>query len=190
METIWMIQKAKSIGHWWLAASSWATYPLMHPVSCSFLGKTSNHPDDSVPCSPDLVPCHFWLFPNLKLLWKGRDFRLSMRFRKVWQGSWGLMGELYEVPRCLLWMGPEASLSYVQCFFFSFPPPGTIFLVFCIFVNKCLHFSYYMTGYLLDRPHICPKIWDTRTSPICRHCKLLLYGQLNVVCTLVGSSRD
>ena len=28
----------------------------------------------------------------------------------------------------------------------------TIFLVSCIFFNKCLYFSHYMAGYLLDRP--------------------------------------
>ena len=39
--------------------------------------------------------------------------------------------------------GTEASLSYVQCF-----------LCVVYSFNKCLYFSYYMAGYLLDRPHI------------------------------------
>ena len=39
--------------------------------------------------------------------------------------------------------GTEASL--VLC---------TMFLVSCIFFNKCLYFSYYMAGYLLDRPRV------------------------------------
>ena len=30
----------------------------------------------------------------------------------------------------------------------------TVFLVSRIFFNKCLYFSYYMAGYLLERPHI------------------------------------
>ena len=28
----------------------------------------------SAPCSPDLAPCDFWLFPKLKSLLKGRRF--------------------------------------------------------------------------------------------------------------------
>ena len=32
----------------------------------------------------------------------------------------------------------------------------TMFLVSCVFFNKCLYFSYYMPGYLLDRPHMSP----------------------------------
>ena len=32
-----------------------------------------------------------------------------------------------------------------------------VFLVSCIFFNKCLYFSYYMAGYLLDRPRILEK---------------------------------
>ena len=37
--------------------------------------------------------------------------------------------------------GTEVSLSYP-------------FLVSCIFFNKCLYFSYYVAGYLLDRPRV------------------------------------
>ena len=37
------------------------------------------------PYSPDLGPCNSWLFSKLfsNHLWKGRDFRLLMRFRKI-----------------------------------------------------------------------------------------------------------
>ena len=38
-----------------------------------------------------------------------------MRFRKIQRDSWWWLGELCEVPRCLL-KGTEASLSCVQCF--------------------------------------------------------------------------
>ena len=30
----------------------------------------------------------------------------------------------------------------------------TMFLVSCIFFNKCLYFSYFMAGYLLERPRV------------------------------------
>ena len=35
------------------------------------------------PYSPDLVPCNLWFFPKLKSLLKERDFRPSMRLRKI-----------------------------------------------------------------------------------------------------------
>ena len=77
---------------------------------------------------------------NLNHLWEGRDFRLLMRFRKIWWGSWWWLGKLCEVPRCLLWRG----LGVIVL----------MFLVSWIFFNKCLYFSYYMAEYLLDRPSI------------------------------------
>ena len=40
-----------------------------------------------------------------------------------------------------------------------------MFLVSCTFFNKCLYFSYYIAGYLLDRPHIQNK------------CKILKCGK-------------
>ena len=63
-----------------------------------------------------------------------------MRFRKIRWGSWWWLGELYEVPRCYF----EGDWGFIVL--------GTVFLVFCIFFNKCLYFSYYMAGYFLDSP--------------------------------------
>ena len=64
--------------------------------------------------SLDLVPCDLWLFPKLKSPLKGRDFRPSLRFRKIWRGSWWRL-----VPRYLLWRGlrrhcPMYSVSRVS----------------------------------------------------------------------------
>ena len=54
--------------------------------------------------------------------------------------------------------GTEVSLSYP-------------FLVSCIFFNKCLYFSYYVAGYLLDRPCIYIMVHysaiEKRNSVIC-----------------------
>ena len=85
--------------------------------------------------NPDWAPCDFWLFPKLKSPWKGRDFRPSMRFRKIQQGSWWWLGKLCEVPRCLLWRGLRCHCP--------------MYNVSCVF-----YFAYCMAGYLLDRPHI------------------------------------
>ena len=58
--------------------------------------------------------------PNWNHLWKGRDFRLLMRFRKIQWGSWWQSGELCEVPRCLLWsrLRCHFPLYNVSCTFY------------------------------------------------------------------------
>ena len=71
----------------------------------SFLVKHQITPVTQSPYSPDLSPRGFWLFPKLKHLGKGRDFRLSMRLRKIWWCNWCQLEELCEVPRCLPWSG-------------------------------------------------------------------------------------
>ena len=58
-----------------------------------------------------------------------------MRFRKIQWGSWWWLGELCEVPRCLLWRKQRHHCLH------------SMFLVSCIFFNKCFYFSCYMTGY-------------------------------------------
>ena len=46
-----------------------------YSVRAGFSGKASHHPGLSAPSySPDLAPCDFWLFPNLKSPLKGRRF--------------------------------------------------------------------------------------------------------------------
>ena len=55
-------------------------------------------------------------------------------------GSWWRLGGLCEIPRCLL--GGE--LRH-HCPMNNVP---------CVFFNKCLYLSYYLTEYLLDRPCI------------------------------------
>ena len=119
-------------------APTHASYPVQ-----SFFGETSSHPSDSaLPTHPPTAqiwyPFDFWLFPKLKSPLKGKSFRPLMRFRKIRQGSWWRLGELCEVPKCILWRGwrcycPMYNVSY-------------------IFLKKCFYFSYYMTGYHQDRP--------------------------------------
>ena len=63
-----------------------------------------------------------------------------MRLRKTQQASWWWLGELREVPRCLLWRGLRHHCP--------------MYNVSCIFFNKCLYFSYCMSRYFLDRPRM------------------------------------
>ena len=105
VENIWVTQKAAAVDNWWLAASSWqcATHVLCLMQSC--LAKHQITQVTQPPYSPDLVPCIFWICPKLKSPLRTRDFRPFMRFRKILPGNWRWLGELCEVPRCLLWMG-------------------------------------------------------------------------------------
>ena len=87
--------------------------------------------------SPDLLPFDFWLFPKLKSPLKGNRFQTVSEIQENITGQLMVLGELHEVPRCLLWRGLRC-----QCF------------LSCIFFNKCLYFSYYMAWYFLDTPRI------------------------------------
>ena len=140
-EIIQMIQKATAMGNWWLAASSWQNVCSCIMSHADFFGKPSNHPVAQPTVAQIWHPVTSCFSQDSNHLWKGRDFR-SLRFRKIWRCRWWWLGELCEVPRCLLW-------SNWGIIFLC-----TMFLVSCIFFNKCLYFSYYMAGYLLDRPHM------------------------------------
>ena len=102
-ETIQMIQKAAAMGTWWLTASSWQrAHSFITSHAEIFLAKHQITQVTQSPYSLDLAPCDSGFSHNWNHLWKGRDFRLLMRLRKIWQGSWWWLGELCEVPRCLL----------------------------------------------------------------------------------------
>ena len=144
VETIQMIQKAAAVGNWWLAASS-----QQHVCSCitsheSFLAKHQITQMTQPLYSPAVVLCTSGFSQNSNHLWKG-DFRPLMRFRKPSQNSWWWLGELCEVPRCLPWRGLR------RCC-----PVYNVSCILYILHIINVYFSYYMAGYLLDRPHIVP----------------------------------
>ena len=120
------------------------THPLMYHISCRVFGETSNHQVTQSPYNPDLVPCNFWLFLKLKLPLKGKRFQT---IDENWENT---MGKLMETGRTV-W-GPKVHRHLEGDY------GATVLcirvLVSCIFFNKCLCFSYYVTVYLLDRPCI------------------------------------
>ena len=68
-------------------------------------------------------------FPQNEIhLWKRRDFRPLMRFRKIRWGSWWQLGELCEVQGAYL----EGDWDIIAI--------CTMFLISCTFFNKCLFF--------------------------------------------------
>ena len=138
--TIQTIQKAVASDNWWLAASWWqcAHSYIMSPAEV--FGKKSNYPGNSAPLQPRCAALWLLTSPKTEIIFEKEEIRPSMRFRTMWQGSSWRLGKLCEVPRCLLWRGLRHHCPMDN--------------VSCIFFNKCLYFSYYMAGHLLDRPHI------------------------------------
>ena len=75
VETVCMYQKAAAMGTWRLAAASWHRAHSCIMSCAEFFIETSNYSGDSVPYSPDLAPCDFWLFPKLNSPLKGKRFQ-------------------------------------------------------------------------------------------------------------------
>ena len=128
-ETILMIQKAVAIGNWWLAASSQQHARSSITCHAEFFGETSNYPGDSAPLQPRFGAHQLLAFPKTKITfereeisdhwWNSEKYDREAdgdRENRVrskgayFEGDWG---------------------TIVRC---------TVFLVSCIFFNKCLFF--------------------------------------------------
>ena len=141
VETILMIQKAAAMANWWLHHNNVPTHAL-HPLQ-SFFVKHQNTQVTQPHYSPDLVSWDFCLFPKLKPPLKRKRFQTIDEIQENTMGQ--LMASYWE--NCV--RSPGASFEggwgiIVLC---------TTLLISCIFFNKCLYFSYYMAGYLLDRSY-------------------------------------
>ena len=130
--------------NWWLADSS---HLLMYHMSCRVFSWNIKLPRWFSPhYSPYLVPCDFWIFPKLKSLLKEK------KFQTIDENQENMMGQLMETGRTVWGAYFEEDWGViVLC---------TMFLVSCIFFNKCLYFSYYMAGYFLDRPCLLSVLWE------------------------------
>ena len=133
-EIIWMIQKATAMGNCWLAASSWlptCSRIMCHVVFC----KASNHPGDSALLQPRFGTLQCLAFPKNKITFEREE---------ISDHQWDL-GEYYGAAdgnweNCVRSQGAyfEGDWGIIAL--------CTMFLVSCIFFNKCLYFSYYMIG--------------------------------------------
>ena len=142
-KTIWMIQKAAAMGNWWLAAPSWQCTSSCIISPAEFFGETSNLPGDSVPLQPRFDTLWLLAFPRTTVTFEREEMSDcwwdSGKYDLAADGEWG---------NCVRSQGTYFEGNWgiiVLC---------TKFLVSCIFFNKCLHFSYHLSGYLLDRPRI------------------------------------
>ena len=106
----------------------------VHESRLEFFGNTWNHPGTQPLYSPDLVPWDFWLFPKLKSPLKGKRLQTIDEIQEDTMGQLMATGRTGWGPKGPALKGPEAPLSFVQCFL-------------CLVsssVNVC--FSYYMAG--------------------------------------------
>ena len=83
-----------------------------------FFGKTSNHPGDSYPSSPDLVPWDFRLFSKLKSPLKGKRFETIDEIQENTMEHLMTIGKTVWGPNVPTLKGTKTSLSYVQCFLY------------------------------------------------------------------------
>ena len=70
---------------------------------------------------------------NWNHFWKGRDFRPSVKFRKIWPGSLWWLEELCEVLRWLCWrgLGYHCSMYSVSCLLY-FLQYVSVFHITCL----------------------------------------------------------
>ena len=142
-ETSWMTQKAAALGSWWLAASSQQHACLCVRSHAEFFGETSNHPGDSAPLQPRFGTLWFLAFPKTKITIQRREISEcpwdSGKYDRAADSNW---------TNCV-----RSQSAYFEgdCRVIVL---RTMSFVSYIFFSKCLYFSHYMAGYLLDRTHV------------------------------------
>ena len=142
----------RKLFRWFRKLQLWATgdWQLHHnnvPTRASFLmqffGETPNHPGDLVPLQPIFGALWLLAFPKTKVTFEREEISdhwwNSGKHDRAADGDW----ENYVRSQGAYFEGDWGVTAL-----------SALCLVSCIFFNKCLYFSYYMTGYLLDRPCI------------------------------------
>ena len=110
----------------------------------SFFWETSNHPGDSAPLQPRFGALWLLAFPKTKITFEKEEIPDhqwdSGKYHRTADRDW---------ENCVRSQGAYFGGDWaiiVLC---------TMFLISCIFFNKCLiYFPYYMAGYLLDSPRV------------------------------------
>ena len=134
-----MTQKASAMGNWSLVASL-----LQCTCSCitscaDFFAETSDHPGNSALLQSRFVALWLLAFHKTKITFEREEFSDhqwdSGKYNRAADGDW----ENYVRSQSSYFEGDWGII--VLC---------TVFLVSCISFNKCLYFSYYIAGYLLD----------------------------------------
>ena len=116
--------------------------PLMHHLWCRVFWLHIKSPWWLSPLQPRFGALRLLAFPKTEITFEREDISDcqwdSGKFDGAADGSWNCVRS-----QSAYFEGGWGII--VLC---------TVFLVSCIFFNKCLYFSYFMAGYLLERPHI------------------------------------
>ena len=115
-EYIKVIQKATSMGNWWLANSSQQCACSCIMSHAEFFGQTSNQPGNSTLLQPRFGALWLLAFPKLKSPLKGKIFQTINEIQKNKRGQLMATVRTMWSPYVPTLKGTEASLSYVQCF--------------------------------------------------------------------------
>ena len=205
-ETTQMIQKTAVMGNCWLAASSRQCACLWITSCAEFFGKTLNHPDDSAPLQPRFGTLQLLCFPQTKITFEREEISDRRWLKKMQRGHWWRLGELYEVPRCLLWKD-WGIIVLCTMFLISSSINGSIFHVTCLdtlwtdsififqvhmlknkelcFSNVALSFLFLVVFDLFPKAKITPN--SETIFPRCRpltHWAHLLRGRYEMLRTL------
>ena len=127
-KTIQMIQKTTAMGNWWLAALK-DSMPTHASCLMQFFGKTSNHPGDSAPLQSRFGTLGIQAFHQTKITFEREEISDHQwdaeKYDRAADGDW---------KNCVRSQGAYFGDwdVIVLC---------TVFLVPCIFFNKCLYFS-------------------------------------------------
>ena len=134
-ETIWMIQKATAMGHWWSTASSRQCTHSCSTSHAEFLCETSNHPGHSAPLQPRVGTLRLLAFPKTKITFEREEISGhqwdSGKYNRAADG---------DQENCVRSQGAcfEGDWGIIAL--------CTVFIVSRIFFNKHLYFSCYMAG--------------------------------------------
>ena len=131
VETIQMIQKATAMCNWCLTASSRQCTGSCIASHTEFFGETSNHPGDPTSLQPTFGILQLLAFPKTRITFEREEISDpqwdSGKYNGVADGN---------CVNCVRSQGAyfEGDWSVIV--------PCMMFLVSCIFFNKCLYFSY------------------------------------------------
>ena len=109
------------------------------------------------PLQPRFGALQLLAFPKTKITFEREEVSDHLWDSRKYDEELMVIGRTVWGPKVPALKGTEVSLPYIQYFLYVGTSHVQYFLYVgrsCIFFNKCLYFSYYITGYLLDRPHI------------------------------------
>ena len=115
-EPIWMVQRPQlwAAGDWQLHHGNMPAHASR--IVQSILAKHEITQVTQPPCSPDVAPCNFWLFPKLKSPLKEKRFQTINEIQENRTGQVMVIGRTVWGPKVPTLKGTEVSLSYVKCF--------------------------------------------------------------------------